>query len=558
MQRLYRRLTVSCLFISAATLAACGGSGSVGSLPAASRSTATIASVTSASTAKCFSGLSYPLVYDDEFTSLNTADYQFAYPWGPDNPSGGDDDYYQRSQVAVTSAGLTLTAVPAPQPYPTDGKGHTFHYLSGMVSTYPYEVPQYGYVEASIEMPSAQGTWPAFWMLDSYGSGAETDVLEHIDTAPWIQQTVHYVGGASDDQQTVPSGSLGAFHSYGVLWTPTTDTFYTDATAEATYPSVDTVHGQYLMLAMQIGTAASWPGAPNASTTWPQTMTVRYLRIYQTSGAPCTSPVTPKSVAGLNLWLDASDPSVITTSSAGNVTQLLDKSGNGIALQSGSAFAPNPIAGPTLTTGALNGLSTLRFDGSTEALVSPPNVGSSLSAVTVFLLFSQDAPSVEGNIFTLAKNAFTGNGINGLNIDVSWNSQTALNDIWLLGSTVPLAPNYSNWMNGLSIPFGTYNLQSYVIPSSGTAQSYVNGTPAGSQIVTPGTISNERYTLGTDWNWGDGNQFFPGHIGEVLVYGSALSTADRQTLEGYLAWKWGLESSLPASHPYRSAPPTSP
>jgi hypothetical protein len=39
---------------------------------------------------------------------------------------------------------------------------------------------------------------------------------------------------------------------------------------------------------------------------------------------------------------------------------------------------------------------------------------------------------------------------------------------------------------------------------------------------------------------------------ELLVYSSVLGTTDRQSVEGYLAWKWGFNSSLPPSHPYYS------
>jgi hypothetical protein len=46
-----------------------------------------------------------------------------------------------------------------------------------------------------------------------------------------------------------------------------------------------------------------------------------------------------------------------------------------------------------------------------------------------------------------------------------------------------------------------------------------------------------------------------GYLYEVLVYSQALSVSDRQKIEGYLAWKWGLQGSLPANHPYKSAPP---
>ena len=36
-----------------------------------------------------------------------------------------------------------------------------------------------------------------------------------------------------------------------------------------------------------------------------------------------------------------------------------------------------------------------------------------------------------------------------------------------------------------------------------------------------------------------------------------MSIEDRQKLEGYLAWKWGLQASLPSDHPYKSAAPES-
>jgi len=35
-----------------------------------------------------------------------------------------------------------------------------------------------------------------------------------------------------------------------------------------------------------------------------------------------------------------------------------------------------------------------------------------------------------------------------------------------------------------------------------------------------------------------------------------LPSSDRELVEGYLAWKWGLQANLPVDHPYRNAPPT--
>lgn len=44
-------------------------------------------------------------------------------------------------------------------------------------------------------------------------------------------------------------------------------------------------------------------------------------------------------------------------------------------------------------------------------------------------------------------------------------------------------------------------------------------------------------------------------FGEELAFNSVLSDADTEKIEGYLAWKWGLEGSLPGGHPYKSSPP---
>jgi hypothetical protein len=44
-------------------------------------------------------------------------------------------------------------------------------------------------------------------------------------------------------------------------------------------------------------------------------------------------------------------------------------------------------------------------------------------------------------------------------------------------------------------------------------------------------------------------------LAEIILYDSQLTTLQVQQMEGYLAWKWGLQGNLPASHPYKNAPP---
>ena len=43
---------------------------------------------------------------------------------------------------------------------------------------------------------------------------------------------------------------------------------------------------------------------------------------------------------------------------------------------------------------------------------------------------------------------------------------------------------------------------------------------------------------------------------ELVVVDSSITTDERQRLQGYLAWRHGIESQLPVAHPYKSAAPT--
>ena len=51
------------------------------------------------------------------------------------------------------------------------------------------------------------------------------------------------------------------------------------------------------------------------------------------------------------------------------------------------------------------------------------------------------------------------------------------------------------------------------------------------------------------------NEFFSGNLHEFIQYRRALSTDDIFRLEGYIAWKYNILTSLPSTHPFRYTPP---
>jgi hypothetical protein len=66
--------------------------------------------------------------------------------------------------------------------------------------------------------------------------------------------------------------------------------------------------------------------------------------------------------------------------------------------------------------------------------------------------------------------------------------------------------------------------------------------------ATTGSFAISAYTIAREGTADPAN--FAGYISEVLVYNTYLSTTDRQRIEGYLSWKWGLQANLLSTHPY--------
>jgi hypothetical protein len=72
---------------------------------------------------------------------------------------------------------------------------------------------------------------------------------------------------------------------------------------------------------------------------------------------------------------------------------------------------------------------------------------------------------------------------------------------------------------------------------------------------TAGNFNINYFAIGSATDYTDGPSYLTGMISEILVYSGTLTTTQIQQIESYLAFKWGLNSLLPSSHPYKNAPP---
>jgi hypothetical protein len=94
-----------------------------------------------------------------------------------------------------------------------------------------------------------------------------------------------------------------------------------------------------------------------------------------------------------------------------------------------------------------------------------------------------------------------------------------------------------------------------VVNAGAQAAPWVDGVAQNNKVGTMGAATG--YDLGASNT--ASNQNWRGPVAEIVMLPSAVSNADRQRIEGYLAHKWwgsGAANTLPADHPFKNVPPT--
>ena len=236
----------------------------------------------------------------------------------------------------------------------------------------------------------------------------------------------------------------------------------------------------------------------------------------------------PTSITGCALWLDGADPAGNgVVPGTGTLATWVDKSGNGFN-------ASSQLTAATSTQNAVNGLNSISFNGTSRYLTSV--TGFNNSAYTIFVV--QYTTSITGaggsSGYQRTVHGSTGNqyvfiGTYNGNVATFSGSGSAWNDV---------AANSTNVYN--------YNSSRIVcMQVSGSILSpYTDGSSQTTKTGTTGSFSS--FYIGND---NANTQPWYGFISEIVIYNSALGNTQRQQVEGYLAQKWGLTSSLPSSHP---------
>lgn len=244
----------------------------------------------------------WELVWSDEFNGTNGSPVDPG-KWVTETGGGGwgnqELEYYtDRLQNAYQQDGNLV--IKAQQEKYVGGDGVARSYTSARLKTQTKFAQAFGRFEARMKIPRGQGIWPAFWMMgadiDKAGWPAcgEIDVMENIGKEPaLVHGTIHGPGYSGDDGIGAPYGLpvgqafADAFHIFAVEWEPKQIRFYVDDRLYETRtpadlpPGTKWVYDHPFFVLLNVAVGGSWPGAPDGSSVFPQTMLVDYVRVYQ-------------------------------------------------------------------------------------------------------------------------------------------------------------------------------------------------------------------------------------------------------------------------------------
>ncbi len=242
----------------------------------------------------------WTLAWSDDFAGANGSAPD-AGKWlletGGNGWGNNELEYYTpRTQNASQQDGNLVITVLKETFTGTDGV--TRNYTSARLKTATHFTQAHGRFEARIKVPRGQGIWPAFWVLgeniDTVGwpGCGEIDIMENIGSEPGrVHGSLHGPGYSGQTPLTaiysLPGGAFtDDFHIFAVEWEPTTIRFYVDGNLSLTErpdnlpAGTRWVFDHPFFILLNVAVGGNFPGDPDASSTYPQTMLVDYVRAY--------------------------------------------------------------------------------------------------------------------------------------------------------------------------------------------------------------------------------------------------------------------------------------
>jgi beta-glucanase (GH16 family) len=255
------------------------------------------------------------ITWQDEFnasagTAVDASKWNFdigGSGWG-----NNERQYYTNSTSNAVHDGQGNLVITARKENPANYNCHygRCEFTSARLLTNGKFTQRYGRFEARLKQPRGQGIWPAFWMLgDNMGSvgwpqSGEIDIMEHIGKEPnTVYGTLHgpgYSGAGGISKGRVLGAPLAdGFHTYAVDWSPNLIVWYVDNVeyhrlTPANLNGSQWVFDHPFFMILNLAVGGNWPGMPDATSTYPQTLTVDYVRVSAYTTNPTVAPTTTR------------------------------------------------------------------------------------------------------------------------------------------------------------------------------------------------------------------------------------------------------------------------
>lgn len=228
-------------------------------------------------------------------------------------------------------------------------------------------------------------------------------------------------------------------------------------------------------------------------------------------------------------WFDSE---VGVTLTSGFVSAWTDRSGIGNASQA------NATERPSVSSNIFNYHSATTYDGINDNLDLVDRMASGTTGVSAYAVAMQtgSANDTWGSIFNGQVNgpSWTGGGY-GL---VALNAGNTLQGFYVRDyNTRGVSSTITN-----NVPFLTSGVWNGT--TANNVQAFRNGTSIGTVAYTPGSVGDGGSTWIGSGDGANNNWSFQGHIAEIAVFNTGLSTANNNRVMSYFALKYGITMGI--------------
>jgi hypothetical protein len=414
----------------------------------------------------------------------------------------------------------------------------------------------------TIPTPSSLNTWKGIKYVGSLfiaiQNGESSAYLTTTNGASWTSRSFPLtkswfdVGYGNGMIVALPDSDLSnsaLYSSNGINWSQTTTGSY------LLYPSVTYGNGRF-MLVSGSGAYYSLDGVTWVSCVEPLIYknekyifygAGRFLvgtnGYYAYSKLPDELPPAPYwdpyGLSSLTFWHDAADTTSVSVSS-GRAVYVADKGGNNYDL---SVIFSTKL-GPFYGARKLNSMNVFEWS-KTSANTDQVLQNNSFSynqantPLNIFMVvgFDEDQIPLDQDYLFAGTNIFT-NRIEG--------RRTVQSGVQLFSITPEASPSIATPEN--YVPEQSICIIGFQI-NGANSRIRVNGSNSPNAFGDIG--SQQFYSLYIGCNYA-GSQSLDGFIAEIIGF---PNISEQEIVEGYLAWKWGIQGLLPYGHPYKNSPP---